>query len=131
MQNTTKSKTNRLPFFYGIIVLIVGTIGVWASIPGQTMWVSTFTDPVKDALGLSRNQISWSYTLGTIMSSFLLGYAGKWFDKYGARFVAMGAAMGLSVALFLSSKSQVIADFLTGEQSSWIVSFVVIMLCFF
>ncbi|MBZ4675771.1 MAG: transporter [Anaerophaga sp.] len=43
----------RWPFFYGYVVAFFGTIGIWASVPGQTIGVSAFTDPVKDALGLT------------------------------------------------------------------------------
>lgn len=48
-------------------------MGVFFSIPGQTIGVSVFTDPVKDALGLSRNQFSNAYMIGTIASSLLMG----------------------------------------------------------
>ncbi len=124
---------NRWPFFYGLIIAVVGTLGIWASVPGQTVGVSTFTDPVKDALGLDRPQISLAYALGTIGSSFLLGIAGKWFDKYGARKVAFGAAIGLAVALFISSQSVTISEVLKSALGiqSWILSFIVIMICFF
>jgi len=54
------------PVFYGYVILVVGTIGIYFSIPGQTIGVSVFTDPVKDALGLSRNQFSNAYMIGTI-----------------------------------------------------------------
>ena len=33
-----------LPFYYGWVILVVAAIGVLASIPGQTMGVSVFTD---------------------------------------------------------------------------------------
>lgn len=66
----------RFPFFYGYVVVLVGTIGVWASLPGQTVGVSTFTDPVKDALGLSRDQFSTTYMIGTMLSSFLSALQG-------------------------------------------------------
>lgn len=124
---------NKWPFFYGFIIVIVGTIGIWASVPGQTVGVSTFTDPVKDALGLSRSKFSIAYALGTIGSSFLLGIAGKWFDKYGARKVAFCAALGLAFALFISSSSAFISGTIqniTGVQS-WLIPFVTIMVCFF
>ncbi|TLX76992.1 MFS transporter [Labilibacter sediminis] len=129
----SKSSLNRWPFFYGFVILIMGTIGIFASVPGQTVGVSTFTDPVKDALGLSRNEFSWAYTFGTISSSLLLGLAGKWFDKYGARRVSFFAATGLSFALFISSQSSVISTYLQEQLnlSSWIIPFVVIMICFF
>lgn len=131
MQKITSDK--KPLFFYGFIVVIIGTLGVWASVPGQTLGVSTFTDPVKDALGLSRGKFSVAYALGTIGSSFLLGIAGKWFDKYGARKVAFFAALGLALALALSSQSQIISQFIQKFMgiSSWIVPFVVIMICFF
>lgn len=45
----------KFPFFYGYVVLFFGSIGVLFSIQGQTVGVSVFTDPVKDALGLTRN----------------------------------------------------------------------------
>ncbi len=127
------SSINKWPFFYGLVIAVVGTLGVFASVPGQTVGVSTFTDPVKDALGLDRPQISLAYALGTIGSSFLLGIAGKWFDKYGARIVAFGAAIGLAVALLISSQSVVISGFLKSALGvqSWVLSFIVIMFCFF
>lgn len=129
-----KTSAHKKPFFfYGFIVVIVGTLGVWASVPGQTLGVSTFTDPVKDALGLSRGKFSVAYALGTIGSSFLLGIAGKWFDKYGARKVAFFAALGLAFALAISSQSQIISHSIQKFMgiSSWIVPFVVILICFF
>src|SRR5690554_8128903 len=81
----------------------MGTLGAWASLPGQTVGVSTFTDPVKDALGLSRDQFSIAYMLGTILSSLLISRAGRWFARYGARAVAAGAALALALSPFLAS----------------------------
>ena len=83
---------SKSPFFYGYVVLFIGSIGVYCSIPGQTIGVSVFTDPVKDALGLSRNEFSNAYMIGTFMSSFFVAKAGVLFDKYGARYVAFFAA---------------------------------------
>lgn len=121
------------PFFYGFVVLIIGTIGVWFSIPGQTIGVSVFTDPVKDALGLSRNQFSNAYMVGTIMSSLIIGRAGRWFDRYGARWVALGAALGISLTLLTASFSPALAQKLAllVNISSVYTGFVVITLLFF
>ncbi len=99
--------------FYGYIVAIFGTIGIWASLPGQTIGVGTFTDPVKDALGLNRDQISVAYFVGTFISSFFIHKAGKWFDKYGARWLAVFAALGLAFSLFLCSQADVISSTLS------------------
>ena len=121
------------PFFYGYFIALIGTIGVWASIPGQTVGVSTFTDPVKDALGLSRNQISAAYMLGTLASSFFISAAGRWFDRFGARWVAGLSALVLSFSLITAAWS---ADISNSVQSflgvyHWTIPFTIMVLLFF
>ncbi|AYN68951.1 MFS transporter [Euzebyella marina] len=133
--------TNRLsvidpaksPIFYGYIILLVGTLGIYCSIPGQTIGVSVFTDPVKDALGLSRNQFSNAYMIGTICSSLVIGRAGKWFDLYGARYVAFFAALTLSVALVLCSFSVQMSQFVkeVADIDTWLIPFLLMTVLFF
>ena len=106
----------RSRFYYGYVILVVGTLGVWCSIPGQTIGVSVFTDPVMEALGLSRDQFSNAYALGTILSSFVISRAGKWFDRYGARVVAFYATLFLSLSIWLCSQSVAMSQWL---QSAW------------
>ncbi|WP_396635373.1 MFS transporter [Maribacter sp. R77961] len=121
------------PIFYGYVILVIGTIGIYCSIPGQTIGVSVFTDPVKDALGLSRNQFSNAYMIGTIISSLVIGKAGIWFDRYGARYVAFFAALSLGVTLFLCSWSAKMSRYIKEllATDSWMVSFVLITMLFF
>lgn len=123
----------KTPFFYGYVVLVIGSIGVYCSIPGQTIGVSVFTDPVKDALGLSRNQFSNAYMIGTIVSSLVIGRAGVWFDTYGARYVAFFAALVLAIALFLCSWSVHMSDFVKDllNQDTWVIPFVIMTVLFF
>lgn len=123
----------KAPFFYGYIVLFIGSIGVLASIPGQTVGVSVFTDPVKDALGLSRNQFSNAYMIGTLLSAFFVAKAGVLFDLYGARYVAFFAAFFLGLSLLLCSVSVEISDGIKNilNSSSWMVPFTVITILFF
>ncbi len=111
----------------------MGTIGIYCSIPGQTIGVSVFTDLVKDALGLSRNQFSNAYMIGTIASSLVIGRAGVWFDRYGARLVAFFAALVLAIALFLCSWSVQMSSFMKEllNQDSWLVPFTIMTLLFF
>lgn len=121
------------PFFYGYVVLFVGSIGVLSSIPGQTVGVSIFTDPVKDALGLSRNQFSNAYMIGTLLSAFFVARAGVLFDKYGARYVAFFAAFFLGLSLLLCSVCVQISE---GLQSilginNEVVPFVLMAILFF
>ena len=87
--NNFPIRPEKIPFFYGWIILFAATIGVLASAPGQTMGISTFTDYLLENIHISRNQLSIAYMIGTIASSLLLTYAGKMYDKYGARWIGM------------------------------------------
>ncbi len=124
---------NKFPFFYGYVVLVVGSIGVLASIPGQTVGVSVFTDPVKDALGLTRNQFSNAYMIGTLLSAFFVTRAGVLFDRYGARFVAFFAAIFLGISLLLFSIAVTISNNIKQflQMDSWVVPFALISILFF
>jgi OFA family oxalate/formate antiporter-like MFS transporter len=84
---------------------------------------------VKKALGLTRDQFSAAYMVSTFVSSLLLGKAGHWFDRRGAREVGVIAALLLATTLILSSVSDVIS---AGMASSfgyqhWVVPFSVMM----
>ena len=92
-----------LPFSYGWIILIVGTIGVIMSIPGQTMGVSVFTDFLIEALDISRTGISTTYMIGTILSALIIGKAGKFYDRFGAKITALIAVLALALTLLYLS----------------------------
>jgi MFS transporter, OFA family, oxalate/formate antiporter len=121
------------PFFYGWVILLVGTIGIICSIPGQTMGVSVFTDTLIERLGLSRMQLSIAYLIGTTMSGFLLPFGGKAFDRFGSRKTAVlvGFLLGL-VLVYLSYSDRISATVAAlFDNPNWLVSFVVILLGFF
>ena len=90
---------SRFRFYYGWVVLAAGTIGVMASIPGQTAGVSVFTDHLTDATGLSRLQLSIAYLIGTGTSGFLLPRGGRAIDQRGSRVVALAAVIGLAATV--------------------------------
>ena len=124
----------KVPFFYGTVVLILGTLGVLASAPGQTIGVSVFTDFLIDAHQLSRSWISFAYLVGTISSALLITRAGRWYDRYGGRWISAAAALMLSLALTGMSLSVEIADstaaFFPPRYHSY-ASFAVLTLGFF
>ncbi len=93
----------RLPFFYGWAILALGTVAVAFSIPGQTMGVSVFTDPLLEATGLTRLQFSTAYLFGTLASGLLLPFGGRTLDSLGARVVGCGAASLLALTLVVLS----------------------------
>ncbi|WDQ15480.1 MFS transporter [Rhodopirellula sp. P2] len=123
-----------VPFFYGTVVLVCGTLGVLASAPGQTVGVSVFTDFLIDAHKLSRSWISFAYLAGTIGSAVLISRAGRYYDRFGGRWVAAGSAAMLAVVLMGMSFSDLIAgavaSVLPGGYRDG-VSFAVLTLGFF
>ena len=122
---------SKVPFFYGWVILAVATIGILASAPGQTTGVSTFTDYLIENLTINRDQISSAYMFGTIASSFFLIWAGKVYDKYGARWVGMGTSLLLAFVLVLLSQSDRIIRFFVPENSSSHTMFAVLVLVLF
>ena len=103
---TAVASSDRWPFdpsrvrvYYGWIVLVVGSIGVLASVPGQTAGVSVFTDHLTEATGLSRLQLAISYLIGTGTSGLLLSRGGRAIDRHGSRKVAVVAVFGLATTL--------------------------------
>jgi MFS family permease len=108
---------SKVPFFYGWVILFAATIGVLCSAPGQTTGVATFTDYLIENIGITRDQISMAYMFGTIASSFILTYAGKLYDKYGARWVGMAAALTLGFVLVLFSQSDRIIKAIVPQTS--------------
>ncbi len=89
----------RFGFYYGWVVVVAGTLGMIASVPGQTAGVSVFTDHLTDSTGLTRLQLSIAYLIGTGSSGFLLPRGGRAIDRHGARVVAWSATMGLAGVL--------------------------------
>lgn len=122
----------KVPFFYGWVVLVVSTVGVLCSAPGQTTGVSTFTDYLIDAIGINRDQISMAYMFGTIGSSLILTYAGRLYDKYGARWVGMVAALVLAfVLVLLSQTDRVIQAVVSPESGMYVGIAVAVCILFF
>ncbi len=124
----------RLPFFYGTVVLVCGTLGVLASAPGQTVGVSVFTDYLIDAHQLSRNWLSFAYFAGTIGSAILITRAGHWYDRFGGRWVSAVSAAMLAIVLMGMSFSDTIAESASSilpNSYRHHVSFVVLTLGFF
>ncbi len=89
----------RWPFYYGWFIIFAGIVGILMSVPGQTIGVSVFTDHLIDDLHIGRVNLSLAYMAGTVISGFCIPYAGKLYDRYGVRPVAIvsGFLMGLTL----------------------------------
>ncbi|MEM9622619.1 MAG: MFS transporter, partial [Pseudomonadota bacterium] len=93
----------RAPFYYGWVIAAVSTLGFLFSIPGQTMGMAVFSDEFIRVFGLTRTELSLAYLFGTVGSALLLTRAGRWYDRYGARVMLVGASVALGATLLLIS----------------------------
>lgn len=118
----------RLPFFYGWVIILLGTLGITMSIPGQTMGVSTFTDSLIEALNMTRNELSFAYMCGTITSAAFLTWVGRKYDKHGVRPIAILSSIGMASTLIFLSQVDVIQSwlppFLTGTIGNFMIMYV-------
>jgi MFS family permease len=95
---TAPSLVHRSPVYYGWIVLGVSTLGMAATLPGQTAGVSLFIDAFIEDLGLSRSAVSWFYTVATVLGSLALPLVGRLVDRHGPRRVAVVVIAGLAAS---------------------------------
>ena len=124
---------SRSPLFYGWIIWAISTLGMLASVPGQTMGMAVFTDAFIDAFGLSRTELSAAYLFGTLTSAILLTSAGRAFDRYGARIVLTASVALLGLVLLAMAYSADLAHALATATALPLVwfSWPLIYLCYF
>lgn len=87
---------------------MASTVGVVMSIPGQTVGVSAFTDPLMKVTGLDRVTLANAYLAGTIISGCILPFGGRIIDKVGLRITGMLASVGLGCALLYLSTIDIV-----------------------
>jgi MFS family permease len=89
VSTSTTTQSSRLikatPFFYGWVILIVGTLGIIMIGPSQTFTIAVFIDSFIDALGISRANLSLVYGLATLGASLMLPLTGRLVDRHGSR----------------------------------------------
>ncbi len=116
-------RPDRLPFFYGWIIAGLGAFGIAASIPGQTVGVNVFSERLIAALSLERSDVSLAYLIGTASSGLMLPWAGKLYDRWGARRLFVFGSVGLGASLLLMSHIDALGRFLargTAPERHWL-----------
>jgi MFS family permease len=86
------------PVHYGWMILAAGTLGTFMTMPGQTVGVSLFFEPITAELNLSRTQASLAYALGTLAGLLPAPLIGRWIDRKGPRWAATLISAGLVLA---------------------------------
>lgn len=120
--------------FYGWWIVVVSTIGMLFSIPGQTMGFSVFTEILMEELGLSRVALSAAYFVGTVASGLTLPWMGRLYDRFGGRKMAVYSVLATALVLFYLSGVAKIQGLLGAEVSSrlsFVAAFILIGLGFY
>ena len=89
---------DRIPFHYSWVVLGASMVGMAMTIPGQTVGVSVFLDPIISELGVSRSAVSAVYMVGTVIGSLALPFVGKAIDRHGPRRSVILIAIAFALA---------------------------------
>lgn len=114
-QSTFPFRPARLPIFYGWWILVVSSLGIVASIPGQTMGFSVFTPILSEELGLSLSSISTAYLIGTVLAGLFLPQVGRWFDQLGARVMGTLACVVMGCGLLYLSQVDAVAQLASSQ----------------
>ena len=104
LPSRTSRIVQRTPFFYGWVILVVGTLGIVMMGPSQTFTFSLFLDHCVEDLGISRSVVSLLYGIATLCASFMLPITGRLVDRYGTRRLIAINALALGLAIMLLSQ---------------------------
>lgn len=91
------------PIFYGWVVWLVATLGLFATSPGQSFSVSLFIDHYIVDFGLDRTAVSGLYALGTFIAALSLTWVGKQIDRRGNRRMSIVVTLLFALALMACS----------------------------
>lgn len=97
----------RLPFYYGWVILAVASVPSFGARPVMAVaTLSVFVVPMTDEFGWSRGQFSGAVSLGALFGLMVSPFAGRLIDRYGSGVMlsASSAVVGLcAIGLSLTS----------------------------
>jgi MFS family permease len=82
----------------GWAVLIAAAIGILMTVPGQTVGVAPFVDHLAADLGIPREWVILTYSLGTLLGILPAPLFGRVLDRYGPRRVIGFVVVALSAS---------------------------------
>ena len=97
--SSTRNVQPRL--FHGWVMLGIAIAMAVATMPGQTVLVSLWKEPIREALGLSLTSVSAAYSIGTIIAALPLTFVGRVADRFGLRITVGFVAVGFAASLIL------------------------------
>mmetsp|Transcript_13003 Transcript_13003/g.24620 ORF Transcript_13003/g.24620 Transcript_13003/m.24620 type:complete len:477 (+) Transcript_13003:104-1534(+) len=96
--------TQSVPFYFGYIIVVIGTLTKAFSAPGQTTTLGALIEYIQADLGMGRSTISVLYTCATLLSSATLPMLGWAMDKFGLRVAGLANASAMAFACLLFSR---------------------------
>ncbi len=93
----------KTPFFYGWVVVAIGSLTMFFTTPGQSDAFAMFMDSFVNDFGWSRTYVSSIYAWATLLSGGCMFFVGRLVDRVGAKWVAILAAAILGGACVLLS----------------------------
>ena len=119
----------RWPGYYGWVILVFGTLGMVAAVPGSPPGMSVFVDDMLDALGMERSRFALAYTCGTITAGLTAPFAGGLIDRLGCRLMGCVSFFSLGLVLVYTGSLGAIRG-LFGTGGGAVVPFVLVFLAF-
>ena len=110
-QDIRSSLANRLPFFYGWVIVAAAFVGAFAGGGLQSFTFSVFMKPMSESLGWTRVTLTGALTVRTYAGAVLAPVFGVLVDKHGPRYLMVFAAIVGGVAAVLISRVQEIWQF--------------------
>lgn len=89
---------HKSPVYYGWVVMVVGTLGLIMTSPGQSYVIAIFIEYFIEELDISRSLVSSLYTAATLGGSFALPFVGRLIDQYGSRRVVTVISFAFGIA---------------------------------
>ena len=88
-------------FFYGWVIVGIGSLGIFTSGAGQSHTFSPFIPVISKDLNISSTSITTAYMIATLFAAFLLPKMGKLVDKYGPRKILIYTVMLLGIGCMI------------------------------
>ena len=106
LNSPSRHLADRLPFYYGWVMLPIAMLAAIATSPGQTFGVSIFNPAFRQTLGLSHSQLTGAYMVGTLLAALPQPYIGSLMDRFGIRRVMFVIVILLGLACIFMSQIQ-------------------------
>ena len=107
-QDIRTTVSNRLPFFYGWVIVAAGFLGSFSGGGMQAFTFGVFIKPMSESLSWSRSAITGALTIYAYAGAATAPLLGRLVDRYGPRpLMVLTAVVGGSATLLLSGVREI------------------------